>query len=169
MIFSHFVLFVEFWSFSRAGGYFWGKVYDFQSQFHLAKQYSFFNIRVPSESPFSFCHSKKSTKIAENAKIPNFGSNSTQLNMSESEKLFFPQLLYTIRQLKNFGFIDKSHFCFFQPYLLYTFTMGKKYIESTFMTPKSLASCSWICQTLLRHCCCHSVDRMLSDYQVLSS
>ena len=51
-----FVLFVEFWSFSRAGGYFFGK----------------------------------------------------------SEKLFFPQLLYTIRQLKNFGFIDKSHFCFFQ-------------------------------------------------------
>ena len=38
--------------------------------------------------------------------------------MSESEKLFFPQLLYTIRQLKNFGFIDKSHFCFFQLTLL---------------------------------------------------
>ena len=40
--------------------------------------------------------------------------------MSESEKLFFPQLLYTIRQLKNFGFIDKSHFCFFQLYLMYS-------------------------------------------------
>ena len=50
VIFSHFVLFVEFWSFSRAGGYFFGKVYDFQSQFHLSKQYSFFNIRVPPES-----------------------------------------------------------------------------------------------------------------------
>ena len=39
--------------------------------------------------------------------------------MSESEKLFFPQLLYTIRQVKNFGFINKSHFCFFELYLMY--------------------------------------------------
>ena len=38
--------------------------------------------------------------------------------MSESEKLFFPQLLLTIRQLKHFGFIDKSHFRFFPPYLI---------------------------------------------------
>ena len=50
VIFSHFVLFGQFWSFSRVGGYFFGKVYDFQSQFYLAKRYSFFNIRVPSES-----------------------------------------------------------------------------------------------------------------------
>ena len=28
-------------------------------------------------------------------------------------KTFFPQLLYTIRQLKKFGFIDKSHFLLF--------------------------------------------------------
>ena len=33
--------------------------------------------------------------------------------MSESKKLFFSQLLYTLRQLKNFGFIDKYHFWFF--------------------------------------------------------
>merc|ERR1712016_326462 len=51
VIFSHFVLFGQFWSFSRVGGYFFGKVYDFQSQFYLANRYSFFNIRVPSESP----------------------------------------------------------------------------------------------------------------------
>ena len=43
--------------------------------------------------------------------------------MSESEKLFFPQLLYTIRQLKNFWFIDKFHFCFFQLHLM-TMTMS---------------------------------------------
>ena len=41
--------------------------------------------------------------------------------MSKSEKLFFCQLLYTIRQLENFGFTDKSHFCFFQLYLLHIF------------------------------------------------
>ena len=46
------------------------------------------------------------------------------LNMSESEKLFFPQLLYTIRQLKNFGFIDKSHFCAFQLTLVTSAVIG---------------------------------------------
>ena len=50
MIFGHFVLFGEFWSFSRVGGIFFGKVYDFQPQFHLGKRNSFFNVRVPSES-----------------------------------------------------------------------------------------------------------------------
>ena len=50
VIFSHFLLFLEFWSFSQAGGYFLGNVHDFQSHFHLSKCYSFFNIRVPSES-----------------------------------------------------------------------------------------------------------------------
>ena len=50
VIFSHFALFGEFWSFSRAGGYFFGNVHVFQSHFHLSKCYSFFNIRVPSES-----------------------------------------------------------------------------------------------------------------------
>ena len=38
---SHFVHFGELWSFSREGGYFFWKVYEFQSQFHLSKQYSF--------------------------------------------------------------------------------------------------------------------------------
>ena len=46
--------------------------------------------------------------------------SSTQLNMSEFEKLVFPQFLYTVKQLKIFGFIDKYHFFFNSTYLTVT-------------------------------------------------
>ena len=50
----------------------------------------------------------------------------------------------------------------------YAFTMEKNYIESTFVAPKSLASFSWICLTLLVHCC-FALSLCWKDAERLSS
>ena len=47
VIFSHFAIFGDFQYISRVGGYFFWKVYDFQSKFHPAKLYHFLNIGIP--------------------------------------------------------------------------------------------------------------------------
>ena len=64
---------------------------------------------------------KKEYKNHRKCQNPKFWGQFHPAKHVRIRKTFSPSTsIYNIRQLKNFGFIDKSHFCFFPSYLLYS-------------------------------------------------
>ena len=131
----------------------------FQVKFHPAKHHGSKYMRPHMKSPWSVVFKSTITfnfliysgivlvcqrkfpilpKTAKNGKNRQkwsiFKWNSTQLDVLDAQKKIYPHFLHTIRHSKNNSHFTKSHFCYFQLYLLDT---PQAYISNKKNSPKN--------------------------------